>query len=295
MRGSSPNWTAGVPYVSTRTKEGKTLYWTRGESRWETGTGRATGSNGFYYAPYGSKYRARWYLGDRQGTYQLDVFIPKSGASPEATAQAEYTVWEKRIDESHYHRIAKFSLNQESSREKGWRRFTSEFEIDGRLYVEVRRKPRHSGGVLTADSIRVTSVDVLPEHYESAREMCEQGVVKALSVTVVGVSAIAAAVVATYIGPAALTKAAARSLVNDAKLLVGSPAAYYSVERAKEIVWNELKRRGLDVWDDAVSSYRQGCKHFRAPRIYLGITRGYGNYADDLAKAVGQRRLGANR
>ena len=305
---NDPNWRAGTPKTRTLQKEHKTLYKRTNEQSWQKGRGGGTGSNGFYYSTYGYNYKVRWYLGDMQGVYKLSVMIPYSSATPNLTARATYYIYEKRVDESHYHRVASFRINQGTS--KGWRRFRSSFELDGKVYVEVRRQQGYPGQILAADSVRLNFVNLLPEHISSARNLCEYGLDRALKRWGIGIPAsISAAVLIVYIGPAAIVQSAKNTWKRQVRdwintLSKGAQRKYKDLlikgtKKGLQDVAKDWLLKGIGglfagIYHDAFESYAYGCRQFRSGGLYRPWTFGYGSYADDIA-AIVTRRKGSHR
>lgn len=231
-----------------------------------------------YWRTSSARASATWYLGDVQGTFKFGRLLLGDDSHD---GKVRWRIYEKRPGDSRYRLKKTFNAVSQEDRE-GWKSFRTRIQLDGRVKIVASRR----SGTVAVDDVRLTQVDVLPQHVEMAKNMCKAGVVRALSATLVGVSSIAAAVAAKYIGVAAITKAAARSLVSDAKLITTYPAAYYSIERAKDIVLDEIEKLGVKIWNDAVDSYQSECSHYDARFPVPGIVRGYKVWANDIAETL---------
>ncbi len=237
---------------------------------------------------------AWWFLPDLQGEYRLDIKFPKgtNGGDRESTARVRYKVWEKRTGKNNYSVVATYTTSQQGL--SGWLGWARHVQLDGKVLISAEVLSGYAG---VAD-VKLTFKDLLPEMIPSAKKLCEVGVIEALKPWVAVPTAVAAAVVVVYAAPivlgggkAALTLRAAQALkkvipgvtVED---LVKDEIQDLVIEKVTSYLTSELG----SIWDEAVESYQYGCDDFRASWMYLGITRGYGNYADDLAEIWSGRR-----
>lgn len=233
---------------------------------------------GGYWRTSKSNASATWWFGDVQGVFKFRRLLLGDDSH---NGTMKWQIYHRPHGQQSYRLVKTYNPIAQTDRQ-GWSGYSSRLHFDGRVKVVATRL----SGTVAIDDVRLLQVDVLPIHVEMAKDMCKQGVVHALSVTLIGVTAVAAAVVVKYAGVAALTRAAAKSLINDAKLLVSNPPAYFTIERAKDIVLDKLKEVGLEIWNDAVDSYQQECNRFHANFPVPGFVRGYSIWANDIAETM---------
>ena len=255
---------------------------------------------------------AEWYLPDIQGVFTFSWNLGKNfridnkNGHP-ATGTVEWTIWERRVDSRSYELVHTFYPSSQRDRLGWWTYSDVRIELDGA--VKIIAKAKEHGKRIGVKDVRLDHIDVLPELKEAAIELCKAGVVKALNITATVPSALAAAVVVVYAAPhlssgvggiagAKLLTPKALGLLIPAILPDGPATAKEWVEGVIEDwvidlisgflsgVWDKLN----EFYTKAVESYQHGCRHFKAPLYYFGITLGYGNYADDLAETYGRRR-----
>ena len=255
--------------------------------------------------------KAAWYLPNMQGVYTFGRTLGKHfridgiNGYP-ATGTVKWTIWEWRKGSSSYRKVRTFTPNSQRDRLGWWTYNRTRIELDGA--VKIIAEALESGERVGVQHVRLNHVDVLPELKKAAQEMCKAGVVKALLPTVAIPAALGAAVVVVYAAPlisakvggaagakllapkaAELLSLAIPGTAITAKDFVKGEIASWIIDRVRDFlsdVWQVL----LEIWDDAIESYQYGCNQFEAGLEYLGITRGYGNYADDLAETYGRRR-----
>ena len=236
--------------------------------------------------------KATWNLGDVQGVYQFHRLLRGDGSH---NGRVKWTIYERRAGESNYRKMQEYRPSSQRGRENWWWYKNLTVELDG----HVRITAENITGTIAVDDVRLKQVDLLEEMKPAAKRLCEAGVIKGLMPWVAIPSSIAAAAVAVYAvgyvagagGKAWLSTRGAELL---AKAVPGTTAADYAkeqlqdwvVDRVLEYLGRELGR----IWDDAVESYQYGCNYFKAGWDYLGVTRGYGSYANDLAPLWGARR-----
>ena len=147
-------------------------------SSWRKGSGGGTGPNGFYYASARSNRADRrtyaiWYMGSIRGEYKLLVYVPKAGASPEATASVRYRVQVKSSSGS-WRTVQRYRLNQSTS--KNWRIFNTPVTLNGEVRILVRDYEAHSG-TIGIDSIELKRHAYHSDDIETAISACEESIV----------------------------------------------------------------------------------------------------------------------
>ena len=241
---------------------------------------------------------AEWYLPNMQGVYTFGRTLGKHFTTKKyaATGTVKWTVWEWRKGSNSYRRVRTFTPNSQRDRIGWWTYNSTRIELDGA--VKIIAEALEDGERVGVQHVRLNHVDLLPEMVPAARGLCEAGVVNALTRTVAVPASLAAAVVIVYAAPlvfgggqAALTLRAAKVL---AKVIPGVTAEDLVKDEIQNWVLERIKSYLSEtwggIWGDAVESYQYGCNDYIASWMYLGITRGYGVYADDLAKTWGARR-----
>lgn len=323
-----PNWEAKVPRTGVSIlKASPRIYGAKGT--WHRGSGGDTpASSGFSYTRSEMGEKARWYLGDVQGEFRLWVQVPGDGAKPSPTAKVIYTVWEKRVDEDHYHRVRTYRLDQATRR--GWRSFQTTATLDGRAMIRVERQDGGSG-VMAAAGARLERVDVLPELQAIAERACQRDAAAAAVTSADGAAGVyprwrelralldhrllAAVSAAERLGADALRPPAAAHGVAKALSLSGlprlpsvapstwQPGPQMTVDRAVKLLlaaygWAEAQAKGPE-WLRSSSryiSYLAQCRHHdEDDSIRRYRFHGYGEFAEGLAWASQQRRLGSKR
>lgn len=326
---TEPDWVAQVPRTGVSVlKASPKVYGAK--DAWLRGSGGGTpSSSGFAYTRSEEGEEARWYLGDVQGEFRLRVHVPDAGAKPPPTAKVIYTVWEKRVDEAHYHRVRTYRLDQATRR--GWRSFRTTAALDGKVMVRVERQDGGSGVMATA-GVRLERIDLLAELQPVAERACQRDAAVAAVTSAEGIVEIyprwrelralldhrllAAVSAAERLGADALRPPAAAHVVAEAKRLSGlprlpavssstwQPDPRMSVDQAVKLLiaaydWAEAQAKsskGPLISTFRYSSYLAQCRHHDDDD---GIRRyrfhGYGEFAEDLAWASQQRRLGSER
>ncbi len=234
--------------------------------------------------------KATWYFGDLQGTFKLYKQEHK-GSPDHVSGQSRIRVYEKRTGDSKYRLRYEVIWN---NRNRGGFWGGKRIELDGRVKVELQPL----SGFVTARSMKLKFVDLLPELKPLARRMCEAGVVKALKPWAAIPLAVGAAVVLVYAAPAVFGGGVAALKLRAAQVLAWAIPDVTPEDIAKDKIqdWalkkvkSYLSRELGGIWDNAVSSYRYGCRDFRNGLASLYPLIGYGKYADDVAKIWNARR-----
>ena len=280
-----------------------------------------------YYLGAGSDLSATWNMGDLQGVFLFSWKNPKDKIS-HLTGRPIWKIYEKRTGTNNWRLVKKFTPNPQNNGERDvWWGFPDyRLELDGQVMITVANgKPYGSLGLRY---VRLRFIDVLPELKPAAIELCKIGVEKALKVFASTALAIPAAVLVVTLAPVVakvitaktisalkalsksistkglslLTEAAPyvmkgiSSKVNNISFRVGqviggsdwdeTDSIFAAMRKIKDYVVNWAG----NIFENAVDSYSYGCREFRAGKEYLNITRGYGSFADDLAKVYGRRR-----
>ena len=234
--------------------------------------------------------KATWYFGDLQGTFRL--YKEEHKGSPAQKGTYRIRVYEKRTGDGSYR--LRYSNHWRNRNRGGFWGGGGQIELDGRVKVELQPV----SGFVTARKMRLKFVDLLPELKPEARRMCEAGVATKLKPWATLPTALAAAVVLVYAAPLVFGGGIAALKLRAAKVLARAiPGVTVEdivkdeiQDRVLERVKDYLSRKVGGIWNDAVDSYQYGCIYFRASWLYLGIARGYGSYADDVAKIWNARR-----
>ena len=326
---SEPDWEAQVPRAGESIlKAAPKVYGAKGT--WSRGSGGGTPSAlGFAYTRSDEGEKARWYFGDVQGEFRLRVHVPSDGAKPLPTAKVIYTIWEKRVDEAHYHRVRTYRLDQATRR--GWRSFRTTAALDGKAMIRVERQDGGSG-VMAAAGVRLERVGLLAELQPVAERACQRDAAVAAVTSseglveiyprwrelraLLGHRLLAAVSAAERLGADALRPPAAAHVVAEAKRLSGlprlpsvasstwQPDPRMSVDQAVKLLlaaygWAEAQAKAPKrPWTSSsrYGSYLAQCRHHDEDD---GIRRyrfhGYGEFAEDLAWASQQRRQGSER
>ena len=144
--------------------------------RWAKGSGGDTGGNGFWYQTVRSAGTpdayAVWSMGNLRGDYELEVFVPRSGANPAPTAEAIYRVEEHRGNK--WVTVVRVWVDQSSQR--GWRRTLVSFTLDGpvRVVADVddATTGRRSTAVLAVDTAKLKWVMPHPVDRDIEADHC---------------------------------------------------------------------------------------------------------------------------
>ena len=221
-----------------------------------------------------------------------------------------------------------YRLDQATRR--GWRSFRTTAPLDGRALIRVERQDGGSG-VMAAAGVRLERVDVLPELQAIAERACQRDAAVAAVTSADGAAGVyprwrelralldhrllAAVSTAERLGADALRPPAAALVVAKALSLSGlprlpsvapstwQPGWPMSVDRAVKLLlaaygWAEAQAKGPE-WLRSSSryiSYLAQCRHHdEDDSIRRYRFHGYGEFAEGLAWASQQRRLGSKR
>ena len=205
----------------------------------------------------------------------------------------------------------KSQSQQNKGKWTGYGRQSNRIVLDGEVKIEVSQNHSKRYGPLGFRRVRLSFVDVLPALKESAIALCKIGVTSALKLTV-GVSlGVAAVAVAAYAIPVKLTAASTALSEGGVSALarhlgwnkvrselksktIGS--SVYWIQRAVGVsdpitvddLLGATKQWLREIFNYAEESYQRDCRFFK--RQFLSIARGYGAYADELAKVYGRTR-----
>lgn len=322
----APDGPIGQPFTSRFVRPLPTVH----EGVWSRGSGGGTRLRaGFLYTRSEQGETARWHLGDVQGEFRLWVHVPEDTAEPLPTAKVIYTVWEKRVDEAHYCRVRPYRLDQAARR--GWKSFRTTAMLDGDVMIQVERQADGSG-VMAASGAGLARVDLLPEQRPIARRACQRDAAVAAVASAKAVigdypswralrvlldhGVLAAVGTAERFGADALRPAARGHVVAEAQkvsLPPSLPSASSGARRpgprmpVDEAVrwllagydWAETQAKApAPSWapDSAYDSYLAQCRHYGpSERDWRNPFHAYGDFADALAWASQQRRLGSGR
>ena len=297
------------PPPITSTVESHSSSRSSGWIRMDDNCGFWLGCRDHYYIGTGHA-TATWYMGDLQGVFTFAWKNPKDSVT-NLRGHAVWKIYEKRTGSNSWRHVKTFRPNVQSEQkpDRWWGYRNSRLELDGQVKIEVSHDHNKRYGSIGIRRARLKFVDILPELKPAAIEMCDAGVVKALSLATAIPLSVVAATIIVAVAPAGASAIATSLSKEGLRRLVE-----YGAKKSAEAfgIWAGQKAAGVDdpiskltlvdaatelavdwaenIWTSAVESYKYGCHELQADWMYLGITRGYGNYADDLAEVFGRRR-----
>ena len=150
--------------------------------------------------------RAEWFLPNIQGVYTFGRNLGKhfrigNTNGHVATGTIEWSIWEWRRGSKSYKKVKTFNPPAQTDRLGWWNYNRTRIELDGA--VKIIAKVKENGKLVGVQNVRLTHVDVLPEHLELAKDMCVDGDenLRSLINKIVTITGLAASVVATFILP----------------------------------------------------------------------------------------------
>ena len=258
-----------------------------------------------HYWTAGGSFKANYYMGDIQGTYQLVFKMPidRSSRSSKATkqfTQPRWRIWEKRYGSNTY--VNRYTLNSSGTGTyyadgRSWRK-SKELELDGEIIIQADSP---SGKAMGLKQVTLKKVDLLPEHVPAAILMCLHDLDERQ-----GISAIAAAVLITAAaaasGNAAMAAAGwqvSRSVIVSASAVTNASISFIIDRNFADMGDDdkeEIQQRALLMIEDGSleSLLREnygpghvGCVYYGPGRHFhwLHWNRGYGVYGNDIAAA----------
>ena len=293
----------------TRTVESDSPSRSSGWIRQDDGCG-FFGCNDHYYLSGDSKATASWYMGDLQGVFSFSWKNPKDTVS-NLGGHPIWRIYEKRTGSDDWRLVKTFRPRPQSEQrpDRWWGYHSSRIVVDGEVKVEVSHDHDERYGVLGIRRVRLRFDDILPELKAAAIDACKIAVEKRLALTSAVPLSVMAATLIVYAAPAgasyvstALSRKGLALLVERAATKAGVNFASWAAQKIAGVddpisgltllegVKDLVVDYAGDIWSDAVDSYQYGCNDFKADWIYLGIARGYGEFADEMAELWGRRR-----
>ena len=223
-----------------------------------------------------------WNMGDIQGVFTFSRKLltdVHDDPRQSLTGRVLWRIYEKRSGDSEFQLVKIFRPASQKGKSGWWTYNGTRIELDGEVRIQATN--RDDGKRVAVQKVRLNHVDVLPEHKRAAIVLCRVDVGNFYKLSKPDILVLA--IDGVGLAEAARTLAAKGSagLSLGSKIALGAAAfglGWYGGWALFEVAWPGITHR-------SARDLAYNCRYFKYNVFYgLGVVKGYGDFADDIAE-----------